>query len=184
MTNQALNMRLDPVRRRIVELTRQQGTNLAQLSRLLGRNHAYLQQFIRRGTPKRLPEDVRRDLARILAVPESELGASNPNRTSQNRPAISSSLPLNTFASRLEAARQNSLYRTAAEFSQATDIDYLRYIELETGEEDPSIRELDHISQVARISLDWLIRGDGFDSREDDAKLELPKHGLPRRRTI
>ena len=168
-------MRLDPVRQRIVEPARQQDTNLARLSRLLGRNHAYLQQFVRRGTPKRLPEDLRRDLARILAVPESELGATPPNRKRQNLPAISSAMPLNTFATRLEAARQNSLYRTAAEFSNAAHIDYLRYIELETGEEDPSIRELDHISQVARISLDWLIRGDGVDAREDDGGLEIPK---------
>jgi Peptidase S24-like len=48
-------------------------TSLA-LSRLLGRNAAYVQQFIKRGIPKKLDEDDRRTLARYYGVPESALG--------------------------------------------------------------------------------------------------------------
>ena len=38
-------------------LIRERREDYAGLSRLLGRNAAYMQQFIRRGTPKRLAED-------------------------------------------------------------------------------------------------------------------------------
>ena len=37
---------------------------------MLGRNPAYIQQFVRRGVPKRLREEERRKLARYFSVPE------------------------------------------------------------------------------------------------------------------
>lgn len=52
----------------------ERGEDFAGLSRLIGRNPAYIQQFIRRGTPRRLPEAERRTLARYFSVPESMLG--------------------------------------------------------------------------------------------------------------
>ncbi len=42
---------------------------------MLGRNVAYLQQYVSRGTPQRLPERERRLLADYLGVAESVLGA-------------------------------------------------------------------------------------------------------------
>lgn len=50
------------------------GESLASLSRLIGRNAAYLQQFVTRGTPRRLAESDRRKLARYLGIAESALG--------------------------------------------------------------------------------------------------------------
>ena len=41
---------------------------LKQASRAIGRNDAYLQQFLYRGTPRRLPEDVRHQLAAFLDI--------------------------------------------------------------------------------------------------------------------
>ena len=55
-------------------LIRQRGEDYSSLSRLLGRNAAYIQQFIKRGTPKKLSEDDRRTLARYFGVDERELG--------------------------------------------------------------------------------------------------------------
>lgn len=46
----------------------------AALSRLIGRNAAYIQQFIKRGTPRKLAEDDRRTLARYFGVEEHLLG--------------------------------------------------------------------------------------------------------------
>ena len=46
----------------------------AGLSRMLGRNAAYIQQFIKRGVPRKLSEDDRRKLARYFDVDESLLG--------------------------------------------------------------------------------------------------------------
>lgn len=41
---------------------------------MLGRNPAYIQQFVRRGVPKKLKEEERKKLARFFAIPESLLG--------------------------------------------------------------------------------------------------------------
>jgi phage repressor protein C with HTH and peptisase S24 domain len=46
----------------------------AGLSRMLGRNAAYLQQYIKRGVPKKLTEEDRRKLALYFGVEESLLG--------------------------------------------------------------------------------------------------------------
>ena len=62
-------------RQRLAELAREKGTSLASLSRMLGRNTTYLQQYISKGSPRKLEEDDRRKLARFFGVPESELGA-------------------------------------------------------------------------------------------------------------
>lgn len=50
------------------------GVSLSELSRLLGRNVAYLQQFVRRGTPRRLDERDRATLADFFGVEEALLG--------------------------------------------------------------------------------------------------------------
>ena len=63
----------DP-RRMLDRLIRERGEDYAGLSRLLGRNDAYVQQYIRRGTPKRLAEGDRRRLARYFNVDEALLG--------------------------------------------------------------------------------------------------------------
>lgn len=55
-------------------LCEERGDDFASLSRLLGRNPAYVQQFIRRGTPRRLPEKERRLLARHFGIAEHLLG--------------------------------------------------------------------------------------------------------------
>lgn len=66
------------VRNRVERLAQQRGRSLAELSRLIGRNEAYLQQFVKRGTPRRLPEDERLALAIALNVDERQLGARDP----------------------------------------------------------------------------------------------------------
>jgi phage repressor protein C with HTH and peptisase S24 domain len=56
------------------QLIRERGEDYVSLSRLLGRNPAYVQQYIKRGSPRRLAEDDRRLLARYLGVDEALLG--------------------------------------------------------------------------------------------------------------
>lgn len=63
----------DP-RKALERLCAERGEDFAGLSRFLGKNPAYIQQFIRRGTPKRLGEDERRKLARYFGVPEGLFG--------------------------------------------------------------------------------------------------------------
>ena len=56
-------------------LVRERGEDYAALSRLIGRNAAYIQQFIKRGSPRRLAEADRAVLARYFGVSERLLGA-------------------------------------------------------------------------------------------------------------
>ncbi len=64
---------MDP-RERLAELARERGSSLAALSRMLGRNATYLQQFITKGSPRKLEEADRRRLAQFFGVSEGELG--------------------------------------------------------------------------------------------------------------
>lgn len=64
----------DPARAALLSLIRERGTDCAALSRLIGRNAAYVQQFLHRGTPRRLGERERGLLARYFGVDEGVLG--------------------------------------------------------------------------------------------------------------
>jgi SOS-response transcriptional repressor LexA len=63
---------MDPVRALVLRKAEELG-GLKRLSVELGRNHAYLQQFIHRGVPATLDEHVRARLAGLLGVDEAAL---------------------------------------------------------------------------------------------------------------
>jgi SOS-response transcriptional repressor LexA len=63
----------DPVRALIARRLRDLGLTLSGVSRAIGRNHAYLQQFLERGIPAELPEKVRPLLASQLRLEEGQL---------------------------------------------------------------------------------------------------------------
>jgi hypothetical protein len=58
----------------LAALIAESGESHAALSRLIGRNAAYLQQFVTRGSPRQLAERDRALLARYFGVPEARLG--------------------------------------------------------------------------------------------------------------
>lgn len=64
----------DAQRAALGALIARDGVSLATLSRVLGRNAAWVQQFLKRGTPKLLPEPDRATLARFFGVEEVKLG--------------------------------------------------------------------------------------------------------------
>ena len=64
----------DP-RARLLALAQASGASLSGLSEMIGRNASYLQQFIRKGSPRKLEEQDRRRLAEFFGVEEGELGA-------------------------------------------------------------------------------------------------------------
>ena len=68
-------MQEDAVRQRLESLIRTSGVGYAALSRMIGRNSAYLQQFIKRGVPRRLAESDRHLLAQHFGISERLLGA-------------------------------------------------------------------------------------------------------------
>ncbi len=62
------------IRQRLDALIAERGDDYASLSRLLGRNPTYVQQFVKRGVPRRLSEDDRRALASHFGIAERLLG--------------------------------------------------------------------------------------------------------------
>lgn len=62
------------VRECLDRLIRERGKSYGEISKLLGRNAAYIQQFVKRGTPRRLDERDRGLLARYFGVDEALLG--------------------------------------------------------------------------------------------------------------
>lgn len=78
------------------EIIANRGITYADVSRLIGRNRAYIQQFIKRGSPRRLDEQDRRVIARHFGVAEHLLsGFPSPKggRFSMSRSTKSVLLP-------------------------------------------------------------------------------------------
>lgn len=68
----------DPARALLVQLVAKGATTLQQVSLKLGLNAAYLQQFVRVGKPKILPETVRVALGQFFAVHPNRFLPSDP----------------------------------------------------------------------------------------------------------
>lgn len=62
-------------RQSLDRLIRKSGETYASISRLIGRNPAYIQQYIRRGVPGRLEETDLRTIARALSCRPADIGA-------------------------------------------------------------------------------------------------------------
>lgn len=157
---------LEEVRRLIVEFVREHNTTLASVSRAIGRNHAYLHQFVHRRTPMRLPEVVRHAIAKHLNIDERLLAdpALLKSRALQDEADMRASVGTGSgarfmsLAARLSVARAESAFDTLSTFARAANIDRDRYAELEDGVE-PTLGELYRIYKVSGKSLEWLIEG-------------------------
>jgi hypothetical protein len=64
---------LDEVRRLVLDRSRELGIPMSTISLAIGRNHAYLHQYLKRGNPKFLPEQDRHRLAKVIGVSEELL---------------------------------------------------------------------------------------------------------------
>lgn len=62
------------IRKRLDALISTRGEDYASLSRMLGRNPTYIQQFVKRGVPRRLSETDRRVIAAHFGIAERLLG--------------------------------------------------------------------------------------------------------------
>ena len=66
---------MDAVRKLIEDKFAQLGLTMSKVSVEIGRNHAFLQQFLRRGIPRELRERDREQLAKFLGIPADDLRA-------------------------------------------------------------------------------------------------------------
>lgn len=83
----------DPVRKRIRQLIGDKNLDLKSLSLALGKNHAYLQQYLERGIPKELNERSRMLLAEQLGVDEAELGGPQGPRPGRSAAGTQEHIP-------------------------------------------------------------------------------------------
>ena len=72
---------IEDVKKHVGRLVLDKGLSFNSLSINLGKNPSYLQKFVKEASPKRLDEDFRRKLAKILDVPEQELTDLNVNNS-------------------------------------------------------------------------------------------------------
>ena len=82
----------DDPRANLEELIRENGHDFAAISKMLGKNAAYIQQYIRRGSPRKLDEEDRRRLAEFYGVEEHLLGAPAVRESRRSRSARSDGL--------------------------------------------------------------------------------------------
>ena len=87
---------LQGARARLLELAQDRGVSLASLSDMLGRNTTYLQQFIRKGSPRKLEEGDRRALAQFFDVDEAQLGA-EPESVEEKSYTLVKQAPLDDY---------------------------------------------------------------------------------------
>ena len=79
---------MDAVRKLIEDRFVQLGLTMSKVSVEIGRNHAFLQQFLRRGIPRELHERDREQLAKFLGIPADDLrGPDNPRPSSHDNGA-------------------------------------------------------------------------------------------------
>ena len=76
---------VDDPRTALDRLLQERGVDYAQLSARIGRNPAYIQQYIKRGSPRRLAEEDRARIAAYLGVSEAILGGPAPRTTVASR---------------------------------------------------------------------------------------------------
>jgi phage repressor protein C with HTH and peptisase S24 domain len=67
-------MEQENARSTLMALSTERGVSLAALSAFIGRNASYLQQFVKKGSPRKLEEGDRRKLAQFFGIDESRLG--------------------------------------------------------------------------------------------------------------
>ncbi len=84
--------KIEEIRKKISRLILDRGLNYAQVSLAIGKNIAYLQQYIKNGSPRRLGEVERHKLAQILHVDEQELTDLPLNITTYSAATVNSEI--------------------------------------------------------------------------------------------
>jgi phage repressor protein C with HTH and peptisase S24 domain len=64
---------MDVVRKLILEKLAEKRLSMKEASLRIGRSHSYIQQYLKRGVPAQLDEDVRAPLAELLGISEHDL---------------------------------------------------------------------------------------------------------------
>lgn len=143
------------VRKLILEKLQELGLNMAEVSDQLGRNETYLQQFLKRGSPRELHERDRIRLAEILKISEDQLRGP------------SSILPKREYVKVMPQARESliagSSYRSTVPENQQPPVDVIPGAQL-VGDRDLPVFGTAQGGSGALIvtnePVDWVVRPD------------------------
>jgi lambda repressor-like predicted transcriptional regulator len=113
---------VDAPRALVAAAVLQTGGNLAELSRAIGKNHAYLQQYLERGIPRVLSEDVREKLAVLLDLNPDQLRGTVPGRGAPKEAAP------DAIATTDEEAKLLRLYRNLDPAARKKAIEVLKVL--------------------------------------------------------
>lgn len=95
------------MRKLILDRLQDLGLNMKEASLRLGMNHAYLQQFLKRGIPVSLGENERANLAALLGVPENELRGPSPKLPKRDYARHIDSPLITTHAPKMSVTEHN-----------------------------------------------------------------------------
>ena len=178
-------------RKALERLCAERGEDFAGLSRFLGKNPAYIQQYIRRGTPRRLGEEERRKLARYFGVSESLFGG-----PAEADPAAGGLVPVKRVLVRASAGHGAHPDAEQAQPYFAFDqrwlkaltgsrVDDLSIIRVEGDSMAPTLNDGDDIL-VDRAGCNEALRDGIYVLRVDDSLLvkRLAIHPIGRRVTV
>ncbi|WP_315760733.1 S24 family peptidase [Sphingomonas sp. Y38-1Y] len=101
-------MLVEDPRAALARLAAERGVSLTRLSRLIGRNAAYVHQHVTRGSPRRLDEQDRETIAAFLGVDEALLGGRAAPAMAVARYDLSASAGPGTLAE-IEAPRRAAM---------------------------------------------------------------------------
>lgn len=163
----------ESARASLARLIEERREDFAGLSRLLGRNAAYIQQYVRRGTPRRLAERDRSLLASYFGVEEQVLGGPVPTGSSIAsqlvpipRLQVSASAGHGSFANEERAVAHiafDPVWLKDVTPASASDLSIIR---VQGDSMSPTLADGDEIlvdgSELRRVPTDgiWVIRRD------------------------
>lgn len=167
----------EEVRETLARLIEERREDFAGLSRLLGRNAAYVQQYIRRGTPRKLAEEDRRKLADYFGIPEHQLGgrAGAPGAESDDlitipRYSISASAGAGAFAADEQGAAEVGFSRNFLGRISGSRPQDLSIIRIEGDSMAPTLNDGDDI-MVDRSAAQRRLQDGIYVLRRDDTLL-------------
>jgi len=102
-------MELDAVRKLILDRLLELRLTMSEASRKIGMNHSYLQQFLKRGTPRELKENERGRLADLLGVHEDQLRGKSAPLPKREYLKLAGTGAVQQRASDMSAIRQNNV---------------------------------------------------------------------------
>lgn len=111
-------MELDPPRLLLMELIADRETDLKTVSIAMGRNHAYLQQYLKRGKPRDLPEDARTQLGEHFNIDPDRF---RRPRKQLGRPGLSETPEAFTHAAMADVSRRGEFFTPREVISRMTE---------------------------------------------------------------